>query len=140
MVRMSIATVALTTRMEDDYAQPLLADQIAVMLDKEDAFYSRTDYLGELPESDNDFIDKGWRQKAAAWMFRVIDAYNLDRDIVSECWPYIYRCSKSEHLPLIHVSSSRLMWQWRTSMKFLRLRPSIMCGTRINAALCRWHH
>jgi hypothetical protein len=108
MVSMSMSTVALNNWVGDDYSQ-LLVDQIAVMLRKEDAFYSCHDYLGELPESVNEFIDEGWRQEAAAWMIRVIDSFNLDRDIVSECWPCDSHCIRAEHLPLIHASSSRLM-------------------------------
>ena len=108
MVLMSMSTVALNSWVEDGYLQ-LLADQIAVMLGKEDAFYSRHDYLGELPESGNEFINERWRQKAAAWMILIINSYNLDRDIVSECWPYKSCCMTAEHLPLIHFSSSRLM-------------------------------
>ena len=60
MVLMSMSTVALNSWVEDGYLQ-LLADQIAVMLGKEDAFYSRHDYLGELPESGS--INKQLRQK-----------------------------------------------------------------------------
>ncbi len=57
----------------DEYSQ-LLVNQIAVMVEKEGTFYSRVDYLKDLPAS-NDLIDEGWRQKAAEWMFKVIDFY-----------------------------------------------------------------
>ena len=87
MMCISVSTVALNSWVGDGYLQ-LLVDQIAVMPGKEDAFYSRHDYLGELPESGNEFINERWRQKAAAWMIRVIDAYNQDRDIVRE-WPIL---------------------------------------------------
>ena len=59
---------------EGDEHSQLLADQIAVMVEKENVFYSCVDYLSELPKSNN-FIDEGWRQKAAEWMFKVIDFY-----------------------------------------------------------------
>jgi hypothetical protein len=48
--------MALNNWVGNDYSQ-LLVDQIAVMLGKEDAFYSHHDYLGELPESVNKFIN-----------------------------------------------------------------------------------
>ena len=57
----------------DGYSQ-LLVDQIVVMLEKENGFYSCVDYLEGLPAS-SDLIDEGWRQKAAEWMFKVIDFY-----------------------------------------------------------------
>jgi hypothetical protein len=58
MVSMSMSTVNLKNWVGDNYLQ-LLIDQITVMLGKEDAFYSHLDYLGELPESVNEFINKG---------------------------------------------------------------------------------
>ena len=64
-----------------EYSQ-LLIDQIEAMVEKEDAFYSCADYMKELPASNEigqALIDEGWRQKAAEWMFKVIDHY------VSEC-------------------------------------------------------
>ncbi len=67
-----------------DAFSELLVDQIAAMLEKEDSFYSCVDYLGELPDTNKDVIDEYWRQTAAEWMFKVIDFYDLDRDIVSE--------------------------------------------------------
>lgn len=61
--------------MIDDEFSRFLEDQVAVMAKKEDVFYSGTDYLGELPVSHGDSIDEAWRQKAAEWMFKVIDYY-----------------------------------------------------------------
>ena len=78
-----VSKAALTTWVGDDYSKMLL-DQIAVMVEKEDAFFSCVDYIGEMPMSDDNLIDEEWRQKAAEWMFRVIDFYDLDRDIVSK--------------------------------------------------------
>ncbi len=48
------------------------------MVKNEEAFYACADYLGELPEPKGDSIDEGWRQKAAEWMFKVIDYYVRD--------------------------------------------------------------
>jgi hypothetical protein len=80
-----MSTEALNSRGGEDDKSQLLVDQITVLLNKEGAFYFRVDYLGELPESYN-FIDREWRQKAAAWMIKVVNGYNLDRGIVSKCW------------------------------------------------------
>ena len=80
-----MSNAALTSWVGNNYSS-LLLDQIAVMVKKENAFFSCVDYIGELPELDNDSIDAEWRQKAAEWMFRVIDFYDLDRDIVSQRW------------------------------------------------------
>ena len=106
-----MSTEAWNSWGEDDKSR-LLVDQIAVLLKKEDAFYSRIDYLGEQPEADSNSIDKTWRQKAAAWMFRVVDAYNLDRDIVSEFRPYSYLYYIRAYLFMCFIP--RLVWQWRT--------------------------
>ena len=78
-----MSKAALTTWVGDDYSKMLL-DQIAVMVEKEGTFFSCVDYIGEMPMSDDNLIDEEWRQKAAEWMFRVIDFYELDRDIVSK--------------------------------------------------------
>ncbi len=78
-----MSNVALATWVGDDYSKMLL-DQIAVMVEKENLFFSCVDYIGEMPMSDDNLIDEEWRQKAAEWMFRVIDFYDLDRDIVSK--------------------------------------------------------
>lgn len=102
----------LNTWVGDNYSQ-LLVEQVAIMIEKEESFYTCVDYLGELPAESNGLIDEGWRQKAAEWMFKVIDFYvsaasmnncitilctsrrahllfalavqDLERDIVSEC-------------------------------------------------------
>ena len=47
-----------------------LVEQIAVMVQKENASYLCVDYLGELPKSNGYLIDEGWRQRAAEWMFK----------------------------------------------------------------------
>jgi hypothetical protein len=82
MTKVHVSNVALTTWAGDDYSTVLL-DQIAVMVEKENAFFSCVDYIGEMPTSNDESIDVEWRQEAAEWMFRVIDHYDLDRDIVS---------------------------------------------------------
>ena len=83
MAKVHLSNSALTSFAGDDYSCILL-EQIATMVKKEDAFYSCVDYIGELPQLDNDSIDGEWRQMAAEWMFRVIDFYDLDREIVSQ--------------------------------------------------------
>jgi len=56
----------------DEYSQ-LLVEQIAVMVSKEKTC---TDYLSGFPKMNTDYlIDEVWRQKAAEWMFKVIDFY-----------------------------------------------------------------
>ena len=56
----------------DEYSQ-LLVEQIAVIVSKEKTC---TDYLSGLPKMNTDYlIDEVWRQKAAEWMFKVIDFY-----------------------------------------------------------------
>jgi hypothetical protein len=87
MTKIQRSNVALTTWVGDDYSKVLL-DQIAVMARKEEVFFSCVDYMGELPMSKDDCIDEEWRQKAAEWMFRVVDYYDLDRDIVSYSWAF----------------------------------------------------
>lgn len=83
MAKVHLSNSALTSWAGDEYSSILL-EQIATMVKKEDAFYSCVDYIGELPQLDNDSIDGEWRQMAAEWMFRVIDFYDLDREIVSQ--------------------------------------------------------
>ena len=73
MTKVHVSKGASGSWVGDEHSQ-LLVDQIAVMVEKEDAFYSCIDYLEELPVS-RDLIDEGWRQKAAEWMFKVIDFY-----------------------------------------------------------------
>merc|ERR1712194_3981 len=46
------------------------------------------DYLDGLTVSP-ELIDEGWRQKMAEWMFKVIDFYDLDRDIVNVAMAYL---------------------------------------------------
>ena len=84
MAKVHLSNAVMTVWAGDNYSSVLL-EQIATMVKKEDAFYSCVDYIGELPELDNDSIDGEWRQMAAEWMFRVIDFYDLDREIVSQC-------------------------------------------------------
>ncbi len=69
----------------DEYSK-FLVDQINVMVEKEEVFYSCVDYLEEYPAS-YDLIDEGWRQKVAEWMFEVIDIY------VRESVIYLFVCS-----------------------------------------------
>ena len=74
MTQVHLSNGASNSWVGDEYSSQLV-EQIAVMVEKEETFYSCADYLGELPESNNDLIDEGWRQKAAEWMFKVIDFY-----------------------------------------------------------------
>lgn len=73
MTKVHMSSGASNCWVGDEYSQ-MLVDQVAVMVTKEDAFYSCVDYLGELPESNN-LMDEGWRQKSAEFMFKVIDFY-----------------------------------------------------------------
>lgn len=78
----------------DEYSQNFV-DQIAVMVAKENTFYSCVDYLGKLSESRraSDAIDVDWRQNTAEWMFKVIDFY------VSTSAPLLlYVANESSHL------------------------------------------
>ncbi|KAL7537791.1 hypothetical protein ACHAWF_005905 [Thalassiosira exigua] len=87
MTKVHMSQGAANSWVGDEYSR-LLADKVTVMAEKEDAFYSCVDYLGELSPLDNG-IDEGWRQKAAEWMFKVIDFYDLDRDIVNVGMAYL---------------------------------------------------
>jgi hypothetical protein len=73
----------------DDQSR-LLADQIAAMVARADVFFTYTNYLGAVSQSNAASIDEGWRKNAALWMISVVDYYNLDRNIVS-----IYRMLSS---------------------------------------------
>ena len=74
MTQVHLSNGASNSWVGDEYSSQLV-EQIVVMVEKEETFYSCVDYLGELPESNNDLINEGWRQKAAEWMFKVIDFY-----------------------------------------------------------------
>jgi hypothetical protein len=72
---------------------PLLVEQICTMLEKEGSRYHCTDYLafpGGVVSSNNP-IDERWRQKSAEWMFKVVDYYDLERDIVNIGMTYLDR-------------------------------------------------
>jgi hypothetical protein len=73
----------------DDQSR-LLVDQIAAMVARADVFFTYTNYLGAVPQSNAALIDEGWRKNAALWMISVVDYYDLDRNIVS-----IYRMLSS---------------------------------------------
>ena len=73
----------------DDQSR-LLVDQIAAMVARADVFFTYTNYLGAVPQSNAASIDEEWRKNAALWMISVVDYYNLDRNIVS-----IYRMLSS---------------------------------------------
>ena len=72
---------------------PFLIEQICTMLEKEAIRYSCQDYLsvslGTITSRNP--IDERWRQKSAEWMFKVVDYYDLDRDIVSVGMTYLDR-------------------------------------------------
>ena len=74
MTQVHLSNGASNSWVGDEYSSQLV-EQIVVMVEKEETFYSCVDYLGELPESNNDLINESWRQKAAEWMFKVIDFY-----------------------------------------------------------------
>jgi hypothetical protein len=73
----------------DDQSR-LLVDQIAAMVTRADVFFTYTNYLGAVSQSNAASIDEEWRKNAALWMISVVDYYNLDRNIVS-----IYRMLSS---------------------------------------------
>lgn len=71
---------------------PLLIDKINVMLEKEESSPNCHDYLNTPAHSPHlDTIDERWRQKTAEWMFKVIDFYDLERDIVNTAMTYFDR-------------------------------------------------
>lgn len=81
MTKVHMSNGSLNSWAGDEYSEHLVG-QIAVLVEKENAFYSCADYLQDVSMS-SDLIDEGWRQRSAEWMFKVIDFYDLDRDIVS---------------------------------------------------------
>jgi len=83
---MSMSTVVLNSWVEDVYSQ-LFVGQIAAMMDKEDAFYSRLDYLGELPESDGDLI-KGQRglEAEGGSVSSMVEKFSLRASVIN----YLY--------------------------------------------------
>ena len=73
MTKVHMSNGASNKWIGDEYSQ-LLVEQIAVMVSKEEK--TCTDYLSGLPKMNTDhLIDAVWRQKAAEWMFKVIDFY-----------------------------------------------------------------
>jgi len=74
-------TIAVPWTNDDQSRQ--LVDQIAAMVARADVFFTYTDYLGAVPQSNAASIDEGWRRDVASWMISVVDYYNLDRNIVS---------------------------------------------------------
>lgn len=71
----------------------MLVEQICTMLEKEASRYCCKDYLN-VPEgtiTSRNPINESWRQKSAEWMFKVIDYYDLDRDIVNVGMTYLDR-------------------------------------------------
>ena len=75
---------------------PFLVEQIGTMMEKEAGRYLCKDYLSVSPDtvmSRNPInaINERWRQKSAEWMFKVVDYYDLDRDIVSVGMTYLDR-------------------------------------------------
>jgi hypothetical protein len=72
---------------------PLLVEQICTMLEKEASRYSCKDYL-TVPSGTftlRNPINERWRQKSAEWMFKVVDYYDLERDIVNVGMTYLDR-------------------------------------------------
>lgn len=76
MTKVHMSNGASNSWVGNEYSQ-LLIEQVAVLVEKEEAFYSCVDYLEEIPLS-SDLIDEEWRQRAAEWMFKVIDFYVSD--------------------------------------------------------------
>ena len=102
---------------------PLLMEKINVMLKREGSSipcdYLNTSRLG-LSHNHNphlDTFDMEFRQKIAEWMFKVIDFYDLDRDIVNTAMNYLdrylasstlhYRLSKNQ-TALVSTASLKL--------------------------------
>lgn len=73
MTKVHMSNGASNSWVGNEYSQ-LLVDQVAALVEKEESFYSCVDYLEEIPLS-SDLIDEEWRQRAAEWMFKVIDFY-----------------------------------------------------------------
>lgn len=72
---------------------PLLVEQICSMLEKESSRYCCKNYL-TVPAgttTPRDPIDERWRQQSAEWMFKVVDYYDLERDIVNVGMTYLDR-------------------------------------------------
>lgn len=89
MTKVVVSNGAANTWVGEKFS-PLLVEQIAVMLEKEEKNYACLDYIS-VPSSSTDLIDEKWRQKAAEWMFKVVDFYDLERDIVSIGMMYLDR-------------------------------------------------
>ena len=78
----------------DENCSPLLVEQICIMLEQEVNRYSINDYLTitlGTQITNHHPIDEPWRQKSAEWMFKVVDYYDLDRDIVNIGMTYLDR-------------------------------------------------
>jgi hypothetical protein len=83
---------ANNTWIGEEYS-PLLIEKINVMLHREASSFNCHDYLntpGAYPPH-LDTIDERWRQKTAEWMFKVVDFYDLERDIVNTAMTYLDR-------------------------------------------------
>ncbi|KAL7447828.1 hypothetical protein ACHAWC_000136, partial [Mediolabrus comicus] len=75
---------------------PLLIDKVNVMLKREESSVPCIDdYLNKLrlgnPNPHLDTFDEQFRQRTAEWMFKVVDFYDLDRDITSTAMNYLDR-------------------------------------------------
>jgi len=83
--------VVATASSDGNSYSPLLVEQICTMLEKETSRYCCKDYL-KVPDglvTARTPIDERWRQKSAEWMFKVIDYYDLERDIVNVGMTYV---------------------------------------------------
>jgi len=67
-------TIAVPWTNDDQSRQ--LVDQIDAMVARADEFFTYTDYLGAVPQSNAALIDEGWRMVVALWMISVVDYYN----------------------------------------------------------------
>ena len=83
--------IVATGSSNGDRYSPQLVEQICTMLEKETSRYCCKDYL-TIPDGSvtaRTPIDERWRQKTAEWMFKVVDYYDLERDIVNVGMTYL---------------------------------------------------
>lgn len=135
---------------------PLLIDKINVMLKREESSVPCIDdYLNKLrlgsPNPHLDTFDEQFRQRTAEWMFKVVDFYDLDRDITSTAMNYLdryltastlhHRLSKNQCCLIstaclklaIKVSLSPILWQFTfTAIHFSPILLSVTRATYVS--------
>ena len=89
----AVTVAATSNRWAVHNFSPFLIEQTCTMIEKEATRYSCKDYLSASPGTvtSRNPIDERWRQKSAEWMFKVVDYYDLERDIVSVGMTYLDR-------------------------------------------------